>query len=118
MPALPAGCTLGRSRPSVLDIFAGNFGTKDLRTSQRHRRHLQLSDPVGRRAWVAARSGNPRSRRDRRAPGPRLGTAGPAISDTAAVPRRLGPHELGAAVRPMVNAFWNYPETVHLLPDE
>src|SRR5579859_3333288 len=32
MPALPAGCTLGRSRLRILDIFAGN--SKALRTSQ------------------------------------------------------------------------------------
>ena len=32
--------------------------------------------------------------------------------------RRLQRSELGAAVEPMVKAFWNYPETVHLLPQE
>jgi hypothetical protein len=27
-PALPAGCTLGRSRPRILDIVAGNSARK------------------------------------------------------------------------------------------
>ena len=30
----------------------------------------------------------------------------------------LGTEQLADAVRPMVEAFWLYPETVHLLPDE
>jgi GNAT superfamily N-acetyltransferase len=30
----------------------------------------------------------------------------------------LGGRELHEAVRPLVKAFWTYPETVHLLPDE
>lgn len=41
-----------------------------------------------------------------------------AIRDTAAVSRRLNSGEWGAAVRAMVQAFWDYPETMHLLPDE
>jgi len=32
--------------------------------------------------------------------------------------RRIQLSEIGAAVEPMVRAFWNYPETVHLLPHE
>lgn len=32
--------------------------------------------------------------------------------------KKLGREHLNAAVRPMVKAFWDYPESVHLLPDE
>jgi ribosomal protein S18 acetylase RimI-like enzyme len=32
--------------------------------------------------------------------------------------QKLGREHLDAVVRPMVKAFWDYPETVHLLPDE
>jgi ribosomal protein S18 acetylase RimI-like enzyme len=34
------------------------------------------------------------------------------------VVRRVGREHLRVAIRPMVKAFWDYPETVHLLPDE
>lgn len=40
------------------------------------------------------------------------------FGDTRCVAKKLGREHLDAAVRPMVKAFWDYPETVHLLPDE
>lgn len=40
------------------------------------------------------------------------------LRDSVTVVEAIGRRELGSAVDAMVEAFWTYPETLHLLPDE
>jgi ribosomal protein S18 acetylase RimI-like enzyme len=106
----PTGARFSRASPgatSTLDPNDSRAATEPSSlTTQQPGRYARAREPGLTREWARTACGS--------ASAPLGGRGG----HTAPVVRRLRREDLGAAVRPMVRAFWDYPETLHLLPNE